>query len=117
MPVDKVKVRRWVKALRSGKFKQSRNAFKTRNPDGTTSFCCLGVAGELGFGSSEERVCAVMGIADFPPPRIYAEQVLSMSGTLVSLNDEEHYRFPRIADWVEKHILGVKPTPKKKKAA
>lgn len=33
----------WVKALRSGKYAQGREALARRKPHGKTQFCCLGV--------------------------------------------------------------------------
>lgn len=35
--------RRWVEALRSGKYQQGRDYLCTVNPDGTKTYCCLGV--------------------------------------------------------------------------
>jgi hypothetical protein len=34
---------RWVKALRSGKFKQVKGTLKNELDDGTVGYCCLGV--------------------------------------------------------------------------
>lgn len=36
--------KRWIKALRSGNFKQARKKLVRKGPDDTYSFCCLGVA-------------------------------------------------------------------------
>ena len=40
-------MKRWVKALRSGKFKQGRNTLKQLTRDGGAKHCCLGVLCEL----------------------------------------------------------------------
>lgn len=40
-------MKRWVKALRSGKFKQGKNALKQLTKDGEAKHCCLGVLCEL----------------------------------------------------------------------
>jgi hypothetical protein len=39
--------KKWVKALRSGKYKQTRNVLKTKTKKGLVSHCCLGVLCEL----------------------------------------------------------------------
>lgn len=40
-------MKRWVKALRSGKFKQGQGTLKQFNKQGQTQHCCLGVLCEL----------------------------------------------------------------------
>ncbi len=92
--MDTKKIKRWVKALRSGKYKQHRGGYNCIGPRGK-SFCCLGVAGELGFGYREFEVCDKMGILDH-------------QSDLIRLNDRAHYSFSKIADWVEKNILNKK---------
>lgn len=37
---------RWIKALRSGKFKQGTSSLKSED-DGVATYCCLGVAGHI----------------------------------------------------------------------
>lgn len=37
-------IKRWVKALRSGAYKQANGALCQWSPDGTEAYCCLGVA-------------------------------------------------------------------------
>src|SRR4051812_8813302 len=39
--------KKWVDALRSGKFKQGRSSLTQKHPDGTLTHCCLGVLCEL----------------------------------------------------------------------
>lgn len=39
--------KKWVRALRSKKYRQARGVLKTRTKAGTTSHCCLGVLCEL----------------------------------------------------------------------
>lgn len=38
---------KWVAELRSGKWKQGKNALKVRKPHEKTGYCCLGVACEI----------------------------------------------------------------------
>ena len=40
-------MKKWVKALRSGKYKQGRNSLKQFNSRGAAQHCCLGVLCEL----------------------------------------------------------------------
>lgn len=37
-------IKRWVRALRSGKYEQTKGALCKWSPDGTEAYCCLGVA-------------------------------------------------------------------------
>jgi hypothetical protein len=45
--MKKTVMKKWVKALRSGKFKQTKNRLKRTNTQGKVSHCCLGVLCEL----------------------------------------------------------------------
>jgi hypothetical protein len=68
---------KWVKALRSGKYKQGRHALKYKTKAGVTRHCCLGVLCELyqkehkrklkteaERGTEELRDCKVMKFGD-----------------------------------------------------
>lgn len=39
--------RKWVEALRSGKYRQGRKQLRIRHPGGDDSYCCLGVLCDL----------------------------------------------------------------------
>lgn len=45
--MNKNVMKKWVKALRSGKYKQGQRVLKQTNGEGKTSHCCLGVLCEL----------------------------------------------------------------------
>lgn len=94
--------KRWVKALRSGKYKQGRGQLRSR--DGR--YCCLGVLCELSKlpydgGSDGIPPCPIAEWAglrdrwgDLPDER---------STPLTNKNDSGHWSFNRIAGWIDKH--------------
>lgn len=98
-PLTRAKIRanrkKWIAALRSGKYKQTRGQLK--NTAGTDpKYCCLGVAAELcglkGCMKGEsllDHECGVMGLS--------ARQARD----LVALNDDYHKRFKTIAKAIE----------------
>ena len=45
--MNKAIARRWVRALRSGKYKQGRRYLKQKDDNGKLRYCCLGVLCEL----------------------------------------------------------------------
>jgi hypothetical protein len=45
--MKKTVMKKWVRALRSGKFKQTKNRLKRTNAKGKVNHCCLGVLCEL----------------------------------------------------------------------
>ena len=47
MAVNKAVIKRWVKALRSGKYKQGLGALKATDSEGKPRYCCLGVLCDL----------------------------------------------------------------------
>ena len=49
----------WVKALRSGKYKQGKSALKVKTTRGITKHCCLGVLCELYQKENEKKLTAV----------------------------------------------------------
>lgn len=84
-PEDKAK---WVEALRSGKYRQSKNFLKHRF-GGTTSFCCLGVACEIGIAK---------------PNGVFVENTfLKLQKALAARNDDGD-SFNTIADFIEKYL-------------
>lgn len=117
---DKEQIETWIAMLRSGKYKQDKNALKTR-VDSTVSYCCLGVActqftsirasEEVGFPSLlPETVKAKLPKWLFAVNR--APQKAGFKQSLAVLNDEgffsedteEYYApmtFDEIADVVQ----------------
>lgn len=117
---------RWVKVLRSGRYKQTDGQLGISRPDSGESFCCLGVLA---------KVAAAEGVIPRPqwtnrgPDRIN-EMYVAVSGpdgdeeevgqlgiylkdlgltqsrqaALINLNDDKCASFKEIADYIEKKI-------------
>lgn len=86
------RLRAWIMALRSGKFRQSRLRYHGTK-DG---HCCLGVAQIVGGLPNEEsgrKILPYYGLED--------KEALK----LIGLNDAGHRSFAYIADQIEKKIL------------
>lgn len=89
--------RKWVAALRSGKYRQGFNALSSTTREGQV-LCCIGV----GFcvAKPEENVCA-HGTTD-------AAQKLGLTPAqefaLVGLNDDDEASFAAIADYIEQNL-------------
>lgn len=133
MTPNKVNIRKWVNALRSGEFKQATDLL-ARNVNGELNFCCLGVACETALTNGVEMTVEVddfsktydhhgsllphaviewLGLSDKPtvawesvPDEV--ERYMSGYGTHVSLNslnDRANATFEQIADAIEKEYL------------
>ena len=91
--------RKWVEALRSGEYKQGRNALVGFSYEENKLYlCCIGVGfcivrpSEDVNGSDTDTASAVLGLA--------AEQ----QDTLVNMNDEKKMSFAEIADYIEGYL-------------
>lgn len=107
MKINNKDISKWVKALRSGKYKQSKMELQT--PKG---YCCLGVACDI-FIKKEKKMLShptkhLRGV--FPTSQPYAPEWLKeidndfyeKTGVLLSiLNDFKNYNFMEIADMLE----------------
>lgn len=90
---------KWVKALRSGEYKQGRRSLRTKLPDGSCQHCCLGVLMEIEFGG-------------FPPVRdpytaigdLVRDTIPAPVSTLIEMNDDERKSFKQIADYIEANL-------------
>lgn len=113
MTPNKANIRKWVRALRSGKFKQATGQLRKKRHDGTYSYCCLGVA-EVLRGADEHTLatgmaltsagCAWLGISDHDPDIVTHAGVKRQAS---SMNDEGS-RFPAIANAIERTYLKPK---------
>lgn len=107
--------RKFLSALRSGKFKQTTEQLcEVDTDDNTEHFCCLGLLcaihnAEVSPNKSNWAVnngnAFYMGELDMPPSVV--EKWSGLSGqemrVLAGLNDNDRYTFSQIADYVEKH--------------
>jgi hypothetical protein len=122
MKMDPKLKARWVKALRSGRYKQARNTLKTTvieqdewELDGPR-YCCLGVLcniinpkgwEDLGGTCQEWTPPAKVGSEDSCTSEL-SEAVRRFAGLssshhqkLMRMNDLDHSTFREIADWIE----------------
>lgn len=93
---------KWLKALRSGKFRQCSGALKSGNAYGQPTYCCLGVLREL---LPKQFHKMNRNGDDYLPAELDEELKLYIKTqeTLAELNDEG-YSFDTIAGWIERNI-------------
>lgn len=102
---------KWIKALRSGKYKQTRmGVLRTKR----NAFCCLGVLCDVVDPKSWQKKdsnayddhYSHQGHDTWPTNSITGKLGITPDTviTLVKLNDDAHYSFNKIADWVEKNL-------------
>jgi hypothetical protein len=97
----------WVKALRSGRYKQGMRALCTVderwNPFGVLADACFEFEWELD-GHEEVWLCHLS--SSLLPAWLLAEAGLSLRDEriVVSMNDIQGKSFKQIADWVEKNL-------------
>jgi hypothetical protein len=105
---------RWLKALRSGRYRQGRGFLKRRTEEGL-EYCCLGVGcnvwdggrgwrkrgNEYGFYHNVSE-----SIMDLPflPRDVIVPPSIRATSQLATLNDAGHQNFHQIADWIEENL-------------
>ena len=105
--MDKQLKKEWLKALRSGKYRQADGALCiTRNK--RNSYCCLGVLARVAGAKFHGRVPYLDGIQIGGGDQEYLTPGFAglnprTQETLGSMNDEGH-KFSEIADWIEKNL-------------
>jgi uncharacterized protein YqkB len=103
---------KWVKALRSGKYRQGSESLKVEphsSKSGRTEYCCLGVACELGLTKPPgnipiEEACYVQ--KSFLPTKIQHFLAIFNDGrlTLDYNPNHEKWGFKKIATWIDHNL-------------
>jgi hypothetical protein len=105
-------IRQWVKALRSGKYKQTVGAMRRKDGKGEVSHCCLGVLCEAVLGLRKSRLedLGLLTSDMIAKTGLDCDPDIEPGVTAVRANDELKWSFERIATAIEKTYL----KPKKK---
>ena len=101
----------WVRALRSGKYRQGAGALRNRDSE----FCCLGVLCHISplvkikqhAGDFDVTYTDGASVSSSKIPSWYRERLgitRDEQDALVSLNDEDKAPFDEIADWIEVNL-------------
>ena len=102
--------RKWMKALRSGIYKQGRTVLRQKNVDYDDTYCCLGVLCDISgvIWKDKGDYYGVGEIADIGTPTKGLRRKYGLTDDavedLVSLNDDHMFSFRRIATWIEKNL-------------
>lgn len=131
--MDEQLKQKWIKALRSGRYKQTTNTLRAIDQKGEpTGYCCLGVLCAISrkgtFSGGGQPINSYSAIAKTPTSifklaKKYTGDVLevvrnhdlegmeSIFGLeqddcekLMSLNDTDQKNFDEIAEWIEKNV-------------
>lgn len=111
--------RKWVAALRSGKYRQGNGYLKVKAQDengkSVTEYCCLGVAGEIAGCKIPVKKelgmlvpgCGIKGLSKAPKVLIGEPNEddgrQRLPGRLANMNDDGQ-SFKSIATWIDKHL-------------
>jgi hypothetical protein len=137
--VNKTFIRKWVAALRSGKFRQANGSLVKAAKNKHLKYCCLGVACkiaglkpnpsedglELEFAGEDcylpIDLATKIGIEKDPIVEVPSKELgFDIGGiqypTLSQLNDDYNFNFKKIADVIEKEAGLGRCSPRSKKA-
>lgn len=94
-------VKRWIKALRSGKYKQGKKALRTSNNE----FCCLGVLCDVAnpqLWTGREYA----GYVHLPPVSLLGKVHVDShtKDVLIRMNDNRNFSFHAIANYLERKL-------------
>lgn len=110
--LDKRTKRKWVNALRSGKFKQGEQQLRSIDEYNEQTYCCLGVACALGIAKPKTGWTGEYVKDDFLPVEIQLKLAAWNDGFEMSLNQDSEpvnsarvkKTFRGIATWIEKYL-------------
>ena len=95
---------KWIKALRSGKYKQGFGRLKQRNDTNhRPEYCCLGVLREL-MPVEYQELSSRSALTLHKSQLRLADVSYKVQDTLVSMNDSWHNTFNEIADYIEQKL-------------
>jgi len=106
--MDKQIKKKWLKALRSGKYNQGIGKLRQKADKGD-EFCCLGVLCDVltpkkwePYGSYYSYETSLNLLSD----NIKSVTKLSIKSLnhLIEMNDTKHNSFTTIANWISKHL-------------
>lgn len=90
---------KWVNALRSGEYKQGKNALHNQF---FGTYCCLGVAEDILKIKSASTACLVGD--GFPEAIRGAASSNDLVALLTNMNDNQGKSFSEIADYIEANL-------------
>ncbi len=103
--MDKRLKSKWVKALRSGKYKQGFGALKSDN-----SYCCLGVLCDVSNIGAWDKSNRYLYNTQYSAATITQELrnkvglTVEQQGKLIDLNDSDFKSFEDIASYIERYM-------------
>lgn len=105
-PVQIKRIKKWISALRSGKYKQARETLVSSD---YKRHCCLGVACKITKDTTLADQFTLKYSTRFSDKGLnyYGLSAIQMED-LITLNDMENQNFKQIADYIEKNILKKK---------
>ena len=110
--MTKIPYKKWVEALRSGDYKQTKETLKGELPEGRVGYCCLGVLAEIMGYELEVEPYVGDGQGDLyeeeGPKHIYENFKDSIGACLVDelmTHNDYGMSFKEIADIIEKEEM------------
>ena len=92
--------KKWVKALRSGEYRQTKGRL-IRRDKGKVGFCCLGVLRAIcpAVGGGKDKEGGILPIDSAKAVGISRAQQM-----ILAKKNDKGIQFPAIADYIEKHL-------------
>lgn len=101
--------KKWLEALRSGKYKQGAKRLKVISPEHDISYCCLGLACiVMGHRPATISTCITGNSYPKVPNAIRFDKSKETVNKLTEMNDgmwsTRKRSFKQIANWIEKNL-------------